>query len=269
MSKKSSNLRFLVGNVLLALVIVIVLVVVIVKGLKNYTQHGYEIEVPQITGLYPQEAEVLLASNGLHLEIVDSTFSRKVPLGTIVEQNPVVESKVKEGRCIYVVINASEHRQVVLPELHDVSYRQAENMLRQLGFQVGEIIYEPSEYRDLVLDLRIDTVSLETGEKVQEGAIITMVVGQGKGTEMVSVPDVAGMKLMVARSLLLSEHLTLGRIEYDEEPTEENRDEYVVYYQHPSSGVSVLEGGSVQVKLTTDKTKAVTANNILDEDEFF
>jgi len=269
MDKNKENLRFIGVNLLLAMVIVMVLVIVIVKGLKKYTDHGHEIEVPQITGLYPQEAEVLLSSMGLHLEVIDSTFSQKVPLGTIVEQNPPMESNVKEGRAIYVVINASAKRQVVLPELHDVSYRQAENMLRQLGLEVDSIVYEPSEYRDLVLDLRIGERSLETGDKLNEGTIVTMVVGQGRGTEMVNVPDLAGLKLVEARSLLLSEHLTIGRVEYDEAPTEVNRENYVVYYQSPGAGASLLEGGAVQVKLSLDKTKAVTTNTIEDEEEFF
>jgi len=269
MYKKASNLKFFGVNMLIALGIVVIIVIVMVAWMKKYTNHGCEIEVPQITGLYPNEATNLLASMNLQLEVVDSTFSKKVPLGTIVEQNPPEESKVKEGRAIYVVINATTHRQVILPELHDISYRQAENILRQLGLQVGEILFEPSEYRDLVLDIRAGDLSLETGTKLNEGTILTMVVGQGRGTEMVSVPDVAGLKLTEVRSLLLTYHLTIGCVEYDMEPTAENRESYVVYSQHPQSGVSVLEGSSVQIKLSMDKSKAVTENNITEEDEFF
>jgi len=269
MNKKASNLKFFGVNLLLAVGIVVVLMIGIVAGLRHYTDHGHEIEVPQVTGLYPEEASSLLSSTGLKLEIIDSTFSKKVPLGTIVEQNPPVESNVKEGRTIYVVINASTQKQVVLPELHDMSYRQAVNMLHQLGLRVGEILYEPSEYRDLVLDLRIDSVSIETGTKVNEGAEIIVVVGSGRGTEMVNVPDMTGLRLMEARSLLLSEHLTLGRVDYDIEPTEENKEEYVVYSQQPQSGSSLLEGSAVWIKLSQDKAKVVTENNITEEDDFF
>jgi len=269
MSKKEGKLRFFGINLLIAVVLVVVCVIVIVSSLKKYTDHGHEIEVPQITGLYPEEAQVLLDGMNLRLEVIDSTFSNKVPLGTIVEQNPPMESKVKQGRSIYVVINASAQRQVVLPELHDVSYRQAECMLRQLGLQIDSIIYEASEYRDLVLDLRIGDRSIETGEKVSEGTMITLVVGQGRGTEMVTIPDLGGLKLIEARSLLLSEHLTLGRVEYDIAPTEENKEEYVVYWQSPQDGKSLLEGSAVQVKLSADKAKAVTANNMEDEEDFF
>lgn len=269
MEKNSSNWRFLGVNLLIAVMLVIVVLTVVVLCLKRYTDHGHEIEVPQITGLYPQEAAYLLSNSDLRLEVIDSTFSEKVPFGTIVEQTPPAESHVKVNRAIYVVINASAKRQVVLPELHDVSYRQAENIIRQLGLRIDSIVYEPSEYRDLVLDLRLGENSLETGTKITEGTGITMVVGQGQGTEMMRVPDVCGLKLYETRSLLLSQHLTLGRVEYDDVPTEENKEDYVVYMQQPQSGSMLLEGSSVQIKMTTDKERVVTANNIEDEEEFF
>jgi len=269
MVKNGSKLKFLGLNLLIALVVMVLILVVILLWLKKYTHHGEEIEVPQITGLYTNEAEFLLSSSGLRLEVIDSTFSQKVPLGTIVEQLPPAESKVKEGRAIYVVINASAKRNVVLPELHDVSYRQAENMLRQLGLEIDSVEYEPSEYRDLVLDLRVGEQSLETGAKVIEGTMITLVVGQGTGTEMIKVPDLSGLNLSDARSLLLAEHLTLGRVEYDEPPTDDDRDTYMVYMQQPQLGEYLLEGKSVQISLSKDKKKAATVSREEDDEEFF
>ena len=268
-SKNTQTWKFIGVNMLIALLIVIVILTVVVLSLKSYTDHGHEIEVPQVTGLYEQEAKSLLSESGLQLEIIDSTFSSKVPLGTIVEQNPVAESHVKSGRVIYVVVNASVKKQVVLPELHDVSYRQATNILRQLGLDIDSVVYEPSEYRDLVLDLRVEDRSLETGDKITEGTKVIMVVGQGVGTEMIYVPDLGGLSVASARSLLLSQHLTMGQVQYDVEPTEETKDAYVVYLQEPRAGSTLIEGSSVSVQLTTDKTKAVTANNVEDEEEFF
>ncbi|MCQ2311563.1 MAG: PASTA domain-containing protein [Paludibacteraceae bacterium] len=262
-------MKFLGINVLIAFIVVVVILVVVIIGLRKYTKHGQEIEVPQITGLYQTEAEVLLSSSGLRLEVVDSTFSNKVPLGTIVEQIPPAESHAKEGRTIYVVVNASAQRQVVLPELHDVSYRQATNMLHQLGLTVDSMIYEPSEYRDLILDLRKGEESLETGTKVPEGTAITLVVGQGRGTEMVTIPELGGLNVVGARSLLLAEHLTMGQVEYDEEVTEENKEKFVVYMQTPQSGSLLLEGSTVQIKLSTNRERAITEDNIENEDVFF
>ena len=63
--------------------------------------------------------------------------------------------------------------------------------------------------------------------------------------------------------------LSMGRVEYDVEPTEETKDLYIVYSQTPESGTVVVEGTTVNIKLSTDIEKTVTADNIEDEEEFF
>lgn len=265
----ASNWGFVVKNLLLAAVIITVILVVVIHRLEKYTEHGIEVEVPQVTGLYLEEAEVLLGSSNLRMEVIDSTFSNKVPLGTIVEQIPGQELKAKRGRVVYVVVNARQRKQVIIPEIHDISYRQAQGMLSRLGLIVDSIEYEPSEYKDLVLALRRGENMVETGDKVTEGTALIMVVGFGKGTEMVRVPNLRGLRLKDVRGALLMNRLTLGSIEYDVEPTETDMDEYMVYMQEPQEGKMYLEGSSVSIKLSKDQEKTVTADNKEDEEIFF
>ena len=122
----------IIKNILLAAVVVAILVVVLVLSLRGYTKHGKEITVPDINGLYIEEAKITLSAEGLLLEVIDSTYSNKAPLGTIVEQNPIANSKVKEGRTIYVIQNARMRRPVVMPPMRDISLCQAEATLRSL-----------------------------------------------------------------------------------------------------------------------------------------
>ena len=63
--------------------------------------------------------------------------------------------------------------------------------------------------------------------------------------------------------------LTAGIVEYDIQPTEENIQDYIVYSQEPTSGTIVVEGSSVNLKLSLDIEKTVTADNEQDEEEFF
>ena len=51
--------------------------------------------------------------------------------------------------------------------------------------------------------------------------------------------------------------LKVGTVEYDVEPTEENKEQYVVYSQSPTSGTIVVEGTNVNLKLSTDLEKTV------------
>lgn len=273
MSNKSfwhtSRTAFVLKNLIAALVVGVVLLVVLIVWLRSYTQHGVEVEIPSVTGMYMQEALPIVEGEGLRLVVIDSTYSRKVPLGTIVEQNPPAGSHAKLDRAIYVTVNASTVRQIVLPELHDISYRQAEATLRSLGILVSGYVYEPSEYKDLVLDIRQGDKSIEVGERVAEGSAVTLVVGRGKGTGTVDVPSLQGRSLVEVRSLLLANYLTLGAVMSDIEATEEVQNELFVYWQEPAAGTNVQEGTRVDVRLTDNVEKAITSNNTDSEEEFF
>ena len=264
-----SDLKFVGVNLVLAFVVSIAILVGLIVYLKDYTQHGVEVEVEDVRGLVEAEAAPLLEAQGLRLIVVDSTYPDKVPFGTIVEQDPKPMSHAKHGRAVYVTINATTRRQVTMPDLQDMSYRQAETTLRGLGLQVDTIYeYEPSEYKDLVLDVKKGEESLSPGTKVAVGTLVRLVVGQGRGTEMVRVPNVIGMTLQEARSTLLNSHLTVGAVSYDE-PKEGNKKQYV-YCQTPSAGEELIEGETVALRFSVDIRKASKNNTTVDqEDEWF
>lgn len=272
MAKKNNSAsvwRTILINILIAILVAAAILGAVLLGLHRYTQHGIEIEVPDITKLYLEEAKITLEAEGLHIEVIDSTYSNKVPPGTIVEQTPLAGCKVKNGRTIYVIQNAQMRRPVVLPDLRDISLRQAQATLTSLGIEIDSIAYEPSAYRDIVLDIRIADSVINAGTRLEEGSRVCLIVGQGKGTEDVTIPTVVGKTLNEARSWLLSHSLTVGIVQYDIPPTEKNKDTYIVYSQDPTSGTIVVEGSSINLKLSQDIEKTVTADNEQDEEEFW
>ena len=267
-----SDLKFVCWNIVFAALAGIAILVGLIYWLRGYTQHGVEVEVEDVRGLVVAEAEPILNAKGLRLVVVDSTYSDKVPFGTIVEQDPRPESHAKEGRAIYVTINATGKRQVVMPDLHDLSYRQAETTLRGLGIIVDSVYeYEPSAFRDLVLDIKSDTASIQPGDKIPVGTKVRLVVGFGRGTEQVEVPTVIGLTLRDARSLLLKHRLTVGAVLEDEEPEadpnqEEEKVKYI-YRQAPDAGERIVEGETVSLWLSSDLEKVATGGGENTEDD--
>ena len=261
-----SDAIFLGINILLAIVVVVIILVSLIAYLKSYTQHGVEVEVSNVRGLAKEEAEAVLDQQGLRLVVIDSTYSEKVPFGTIVEQDPMPDSHAKLGRAVYVTVNASGKRQIPMPNLQDMSYRQAETTLRGLGLIVDTIYdYEPSAFRDLVLDVKANGQSVAPGEKIAVGTKVRLVVGFGKGTEQVEVPSIIGLSFQEARSTLLRNRLTVGAVYYDE-PSEEGVPQYV-YRQQPSEGHLLLEGETVTMYLSADIEKTATVTNTDREEE--
>ena len=266
-----SDAIFLGINILLAIVVVVIILVSLIAYLKSYTQHGVEVEVSNVRGLAKEDAEAVLDQQGLRLVVIDSTYSEKVPFGTIVEQGPMPDSHAKLGRAVYVTVNASGKRQIPMPNLQDMSYRQAETTLRGLGLLVDTIYdYEPSAFRDLILDVKAHGQSVQPGEKIAVGTKVRLVVGFGRGTEEVEVPSVIGMSPVDARRVLLSHRLTVGAVTCDE-AVEEDGTPLFVYQQIPAAGEKLIEGETVALKLTMDPEKAATGtlSNEPEEDNWF
>ncbi|MCQ2334979.1 MAG: PASTA domain-containing protein [Paludibacteraceae bacterium] len=272
MDKKSflhGNLMYVVWTGVAALVIVLLLMFGAVSWLNKFTRHGEEIHVPDLIGLYVDEAIVMAQNAGVNIQVIDSTYSKKVPSGAIVEQNPPAASMSKQGRTVYVIINAKAAKRVTLPNLRDMSLRQAEKQLEALGFVLGETEYEPSVYRDLVLDVKRDGVSLEPGTKLNEGAFVTLVVGFGEGTEMMDVPDLTGKSEAQARQILRSSRFIVGGLYYDEQKTEENEEQFIVYGQSATAGTQLLEGSRIDLRLTTSLEKVASSTTVTSEEEDF
>ena len=141
---------FVLKNVLVAVGIIVVLATAALFGVDFYTHHGESQVIPDLRGSYVEEAEQILAKKGLYPQVIDSVYVRDKKQGTIVDQIPAPNSTVKSNRPVYLIINSRKVRQVNLPEISDVSYRQADAMLQSVGLSVASVEYAPSEFKDLV-----------------------------------------------------------------------------------------------------------------------
>jgi beta-lactam-binding protein with PASTA domain len=265
--------KFLWKNVLIAIIAVFVLGFLILTFLGSYTRHGQSVEVPVLVGYYENEAEELLKNNQLILEVIDSTYLRDTQPGIIVEQTPKAGTKVKHDRIIFVTINAKSKKMVPLPNLKNVSQRQATYTLTSLGFEIGSVEVVPSEFSDLVLEVKHKGVPVQAGEKLYDGSSITLVVGESGDLysgEMIFVPDLTGLILPDAQARIAENNLVAGYIGFDVEPNSEaEQNQYMVYKQSPSIGESVIPGKRIDIYVTKDKAKLQQAKNEQQEDDFF
>ena len=66
-----TDLKFIGWNIVAALIVVVLIIFGLVKWLRNYTQHGVEVEVADVRGLVMAEAEPLISAQGLHIVVID------------------------------------------------------------------------------------------------------------------------------------------------------------------------------------------------------
>jgi len=168
-----------VKNILLMIAVLTALVIVVLILLNFYTKHNESITVPAVKGLQVQDAAGILASSDLRYEISDSIFQADGAPGSIIEQIPKEESKVKRGRTVFLVIKAKSTQLVAVPELKDYSRRQAEAQLQSLGFDKVTIQEIPSAYKGLVISVTYKGKQLTPNQKIPKGSPLTMTVGAG------------------------------------------------------------------------------------------
>lgn len=172
-----------VAQILAAMAIVAVIAYLFFHWITYTTHHGQEIEVPNLARLSVEEAEEKLSALDLDYIVLDTVdFKADFPKLTIVDQEPKAGSKVKEGRKIYIKINASTYTMVSLPDLIEKTYRQAVPTLEAVGLKEGTITYKPYLGKDMVLEMRMDGKKLKAGDKILKSSKIDLVLGDGKVT---------------------------------------------------------------------------------------
>ena len=170
-------------QILASIAIVAALAYLFFHWITFTTHHEQEITVPDLAKLSAEEAEEKLAAIDLDYIILDTVdFRPNFPKLTIVEQEPKAGAKVKEGRKIYIKINASKYTMVTLPDLIEKTYRQALPTLEAVGLLEGTVTYKPYLGKDMVLELRQDGKKLKAGDKVLKSSKIDLVLGDGKVT---------------------------------------------------------------------------------------
>lgn len=243
--------KFLWINILLSIILVAVICFVVFWRLDVYTHHGEAVEVPDLSGMYVEEAELILKDCNLGYEIIDSVYIRSMKGGEIAEQAPAAGTKVKKNRNIYITVNSKQRKMVLIPNLVGESRRKVQSNLKTLGFNVDSVRYEPYEFNDEVLALMWGDSTLMAGTRIPDGSQIILVVGQNDMSIEVVVPSFLGMTLSEAKETIEDYRLGFGAAYFDEEPIDgADSLNFRVYQQTPDAGLSVYGGKTVELKLS-------------------
>ncbi len=167
-------------QILLAIVLVIILCFGYLFWLDWYTNHDQKIEVPYLEKMDLSTVDDKLGELDLRRKIIDSSsYNPSFPPRTVIEQDPIAGSFVKENRQIYIKLNSSGYGMVIVPNLKYKTKRQAFPTLKALGFQVGEITYKPDVSLDAVLEMKYKGSEIKPGQQLKKMSVIDLVLGDG------------------------------------------------------------------------------------------
>lgn len=167
-------------SLITAVIIMGLLVFGALQFLNIYTRHGKEIAIPDLRKMKVENAIDAVAENGFEIIIIDTVdFNPKYPPLTISDQDPKPKDAVKQGRKIYVKVNAKGYSSIRLPNLDGRTLRHATAIIESLGLKKGEVIYEPDFAKDVVMRIEQDGRILRMGDKVLKNSKINLVLGDG------------------------------------------------------------------------------------------
>ena len=165
----------------IALAIVVGFTFLVIQFLDFRTNHGQEIKVPDLAKMKLEIAEEKLNELDLEVFLLDTVeFNADFPPFTILEQDPKAGSLVKDGRKIYVKLNAGEFTDITIPEFKDKTFRQISSTIKSLTLKEGKITYKPHIAKDVVLQIYQDGRRLRAGDKVKKNSTLDFVLGDGK-----------------------------------------------------------------------------------------
>ena len=149
--------------------------------LKITTKHGDFIVVPNLEGKTVAQIDDQLSELNLKYVISDSgNYNPEFKVNSVLDQLPKATSKVKEGRKIYLTVNASDFEMVEIPKVTRVTVRQARKTIESLGFIFGDIEYVDDIARDEVISIFNDGVELNEGDFLKRTSVIDFKLGNGK-----------------------------------------------------------------------------------------
>jgi len=242
----------------LAIAIAIIIIFLTLLWLSIYTRHGQSRPVPDLYGLTIEEAEKTVTKNKMRFQVVDSVYTNIVPRGCVVEQNPVAGFEVKKNRRIMATINAFNPEMVEMPDLLELSKRQALSLIESSGLEIGKLNYKPDLAVDYVLEQLYHGKPVEPGDSVQKGSVIDLVLGKGLSNRRTPIPDLVGLNIEEARNRILAASLNIGTFTFDNTINNaEDTANAFVFKQNPlyTEETTLQLGSAVYVWFTTDSMK--------------
>jgi serine/threonine-protein kinase len=197
-------------------------------------------KVPNVVGLAYDDAANRLGTVGLTAKSGETRFHATAPKGTVLEQLPRPGTTAQRSSVVRLDVSAGQ-RTATVPRLVGSTQQQAQVLLENAGFDVGDVTQERGEApRGRVLA----SVPAE-GETLTLPRTVALTVSAGPPA--VTLPDLLGRTLGDARSAVEQIGLTVSNVAVDSAAIEAAG---IVTGQSPAAGASVATGTAVRLTVS-------------------
>lgn len=234
--------------------------------LPAYTRHGKTVRVPEVTKLHLEKAQAKLDSAGLKPVVADSLYIAGMEPLSIISQDPSGLDKVKPDRPVYLTVNKRVPPMVAFPDIFNVSNYQAKLQLESWNLNIKKIKYVPNKYKNLVLAAKWQGKKLKAGDTLPVGSRVELIVGKGKGSILVELPDLVGETFENAISIMHELGLNVGARRF--KPDEPGEPGLIIKQDPPyRSGDSIALGEELSLFISGPEPEETMEGIFLGEED--
>ncbi|HEX5205417.1 Stk1 family PASTA domain-containing Ser/Thr kinase [Paractinoplanes rhizophilus] len=218
----------------------VAVMVLVVIGSTWWVTLGRYTDAPSMVNMTKDQAELYARQHNFELFYADGAYSENVPKDTVVSQSPAAQEKIVKGGTITLTLSLGKERFEV-PDLTGLELAAAKTELAQANLKYKE---GTGQYSDTVPEGAVLSTNPAKGTELKRGDTVTVVTSKGRAP--ISVPNLVGKNVNVARNELQQLGLTaVERYKDSDKPADE------VIAQSPKAGT----GAANDAEVTLDVSK--------------
>ena len=196
--------------------------------------------VPDLAGRDVVYALEVLSDLGLHIKVIESDFSDRIPKHHVISQDKPPGTEIKKGREIRITLSKGP-RHIPMPNVGGLSAVQARIILEENTICVAGMarIHHRSGKKDTVI-----AQSPTAGTIVRRGACAALLTSLGPRPKVYIMPSFAGeiLEAVVRKTDLAG--LAIGNLRYAQTGTSP---ENTIRHQSPKAGWPITAGKTIEL----------------------
>ncbi|MGT2912057.1 Stk1 family PASTA domain-containing Ser/Thr kinase [Streptococcus cameli] len=202
--------------------------------------------VPDVKGKDLETAKAEIEAKGFLVSEVKEEHSDSVEKGLVISTNPNANASKAKGSKIVITVSSGPKLEGI-PDVTGKKIEEAERLLKEAGFVIGNVTEEYSE-KEAGVVIGTDPAA---GSSAVKGTVINITVSKGAGIVM---PDFGSLKVTYAeaRRQLQTLGISVSNIEKIEDHSYQSEIGDLVVAQYPAAGTKI--DGTVTLYVTVAST---------------
>ncbi len=213
---------------------------------------------PELFGLSEDDAEALLADQGLRLEWSEERFDEQMPAGHVLIQRPRAGTLVKRGVTVTVIMSLGPQR-IEVPTVVGTAFQAAQVTLAAAGLNVGRAINVFSEQGAPGIVVAQEPAG---GARAERDASIDLFLALENRSETFVMPDLVDQDYEQVRKYFEQRGFRLGRVSYETYPVAPG----TVLRQYPLAGHPLHRGDVIALGVVAPEEPTLEVEGVESEE---